>query len=1086
MPNYNCTELSLSLNDTQKQAVRKLYATFAQRIADKKEVEPTLVAQLRQELSAVLDTHKDWKDHQVMAKASKHLMVHLLHTDNNLLSLPWHIVPFDNRFIHLSKGFGTEGYPFEIFKPEKVLPLKVLIVMSIPDDLEDNRLDYEGEIKKLIEAFEPILADAEVQIDFTNDGTLATMKEKLEQNAYHILHFSGHGEYNETTKEGSLLMEDDKTFKQRKVSAKEFVEVLSLMPENRPELIVLSACESAKGFDSMTEVLHAAGVPSIVSMSQRIEDYYATFFVAALYLNIVKHLNSFQPLSRSFVLAIEDLQKEEVLRKGKRAQYLIPQLFTSQHIRNLVDYKRPEAHALKFNVYKFVTGEKSMFLEHPKGYVFVGRRKQIREAMPILQQNKAVLLRGQGGVGKTALAQYLAHRLFLNDGKIYPFMLDEKKTNIEDLSTAMIAFLDKELHDYDVRRKVQSIEKAVEKFWFLLSRIRNQGFFPLFIFDNLEAFQVDISGHFQEKHHDLRDLINDIIEHGCYPVILTSRYPVLDLNDVTEINLNEVAFGDFYRKVQTLKFYELRYKLHTDKSIIERRLAQEGTDKADFKQIMSILFDTLGGNYRALEFFDNIYHTNSHSAYETLVKLDDFRQQFIHDSIKVREQLQNNAKSLVFDKLIALLSDDERRTLQLLEPFRVPVLPEAIDMVKNVGKVLNLADVNTHLQRLFDLTLIEQHKIDDDKVEAFYVAPLVRDFLQGAKLLALDFNHKRAGDYFGECVNITKNVFDAEEAYFHYYVAKDKREVNRYGGILCKHYYDKQFFDKAYNVGKQTEDFVGEEDTDGLTLSCLGAILQMYEKLDAALSYFERTLKQSYADPRNEASTLNNIGQIYGTKRDYDTALHYLKQSLNIRRQIGDRVGEGTTINSLAIITFAQGDYDSALEYWQQSLIIAQETNNDSGEGKTMSSISQIYSVKGDYDTALSYLKRSLDIQRSIYDYKGESVTLNNIGHIYVALSDNEKALYHLEKSLIIKQQIGDYKGESEVLNSIYGIYAAQKDYNTGLIYLKKSLQVLQKISNMAGIADNLAVIGSIYWTQQRDAKCAIPYFIQAHLTMVR
>ncbi len=56
MPNYNCTKLALSLNETQKQAVRKLYATFAQRIADKKEVEPTFVADLTKALSAVYFT----------------------------------------------------------------------------------------------------------------------------------------------------------------------------------------------------------------------------------------------------------------------------------------------------------------------------------------------------------------------------------------------------------------------------------------------------------------------------------------------------------------------------------------------------------------------------------------------------------------------------------------------------------------------------------------------------------------------------------------------------------------------------------------------------------------------------------------------------------------------------------------------------------------------------------------------------------------------------------------------------------------------------------------------------------------------
>jgi CHAT domain len=547
---------------------------------------------LRQELSATLEAQKDWKNHQARAQSFQHSMVHLEHAENNLLSLPWHIVPFNNRFLYLSKGFYTEGSLLPIFEPEKVLPLKILVVIAIPDDLEEKeRLNHEREIEKIIEAFEPILADAQVEIDFANDGTLATLKEKLANNAYHILHFSGHGAYNEKNKTGELLMEDDKTFKKRRVSAKEFVEVLRLVPENCPELVLLSACESAKGFDSITEVLQKSGVTAVVSMNQRVLDYYATYFAAALYQNIVKHLKSREPLSHSFALAIEATQQEEARQQHKRGQYLIPQLFTSQHVQNLLDYQKPQSHALTYSAYKFVTGEKGMLLDFEK----------------ITDANR----------------------------------------------------------------------------------------FPLFIFDNLESFQENEGGAFAQKHHDLRDLMTDIIAQGC-PVILTSRYPVPDFPAVEAINLNEVSFGDFHRKAQILKFYELRHRLDTEGSMVQRRPTADGNDKADFRQVMELLHQTLGGNYRALEFFDHIYQTNSHAAYATLDKLDDFKQQLAQDAAQVRQDLRNadlmrdrlhsEAKALVFDNLIALWSPDELRTLQLLEPFRVPVLPEAVKMQDPLSK----------------------------------------------------------------------------------------------------------------------------------------------------------------------------------------------------------------------------------------------------------------------------------------------------------------------------------------------------------------------------------------------------------------
>lgn len=1092
MPSYSTAELHLKLSDSQTQTLNGLYKTFAQRMEDKKQVEPALINQLHQALKTVLTGQPFWQSIQKETAAFRHQMLHLVHTDNEVLTLPWHTAILDDKFIHLSKGFGTEGVVVEAFQPEKVLPLKILVVISMPDDLEETqRHDHEGEIERIIEAFNEILADAQVEIDFANDGTLTTLKEKLAQNAYHILHFSGHGVSSKKSDMGYLLMEDDKTFNKCFVDAKAFAEVLSLVPENRPELVVLSACESAKGFDSITRYLNLAGVPSVVSMNLSIYDYYATFFAAALYRNIVKHLKSREPLSRSFALAIAELRAEEAKYDEQYAQYLIPQLFTAYHIQNLVNYERPQTHALKFNAVKFATGEKQMLLEKQKGYTFVGRRAEIREAMPVLQRNGAVLLRGQGGVGKTALAEYLTTRLLLNDNKLYPFMLDEKKTNIEDLSNAMTEFLVKDLRKTAVPREASGIEKATDKFWFLFEKICEAGRFPLFIFDNLESFQTDAGGRFQEKHADLRDLIGDILAQTC-PVIFTSRYPVPDFADVTEVNLNEAAFGDFYRKAQTLTFYELRHRLDAlarDEAIstpmVHRFVRQEGADKADFKQVMSLLHNTLGGNYRALEFFDDIYRTDSHAAYATLEKLDAFQEQLakdaaqvrldLQDKDKIREKLHSDAKALVFDQLIALLSPEELQVLQLLEPFRVPVLPEAVAMQVPPTPKGELSDVEGTssnaplgvggaLSKLFDLTLIEQHEIGDDKATAYYVAPLVRDYLHaflpptpegGATALTSSaegkataitstpkesyrstppfggsggFDHKQAGDYFDKRVDITKTVDDAEEAYHHYYTAANKAQVNLYGRILCRHYFEKQIFRKAYDVGKQTEDFVGE-DTEGVILDCLGQILKLYGQLDAALPYYERNLIQSRAagDQKNEGATLNNLAGIARVKGDYDTASRYLEQSLAIMQQIGDRLSEGTTLNNISQIYQARGDYDTALCYLEQSLTIRQQIGDRSGEGTTLNNLATIAYAKGDYDTALRYLEQSLAIQQQIGDRKGESVTLNNIGQIHEARGDYDEALRYAEMDLAICQQIGDIAGLAATLNNMGGIYWKQQ-----------------------------------------------------------
>ncbi|MCK5521805.1 MAG: tetratricopeptide repeat protein, partial [Thiomargarita sp.] len=80
---------------------------------------------------------------------------------------------------------------------------------------------------------------------------------------------------------------------------------------------------------------------------------------------------------------------------------------------------------------------------------------------------------------------------------------------------------------------------------------------------------------------------------------------------------------------------------------------------------------------------------------------------------------------------------------------------------------------------------------------------------------------------------------------------------------------------------------------------------------------------------------MNNISQVFKAQGDYETALDYLQQSLQISREIGDRAVEGATLNNISTLYHAQGDYETALDYLQQSLQIRRKIGDRAGEGTT-------------------------------------------------------------------------------------------------------------------------------------------------------
>ena len=187
----------------------------------------------------------------------------------------------------------------------------------------------------------------------------------------------------------------------------------------------------------------------------------------------------------------------------------------------------------------------------------------------------------------------------------------------------------------------------------------------------------------------------------------------------------------------------------------------------------------------------------------------------------------------------------------------------------------------------------------------------------------------------------------------------------------------------------------------------------------------ERLLRQVEAiNPENQSlllSIYSQISKLYFDLANYETALNYLNQSLEIAQTIGDRSGEGTALNNLATTAYAKGDYETALSYLQQSLKIQQTIGDVSGEGTTLNNISQIYDAKGDYEMALNYLNQSLKIRQIIGDISGMATTLHNMGGIAFGKKDWELAIPYFLQSYQILQKIGSPKVKLP-LNYLYTI----------------------------------------------------------------
>jgi CHAT domain len=208
--------------------------------------------------------------------------------DPVLADLPWEFLynPAVNRFLALSVQTPLVRYMElpEVIQPVAVTPpIRVLVMISSPSDYP--ALDVEAEWKRLNESLADLISAGTIAIERLDDATLSVLQRRLRRSQYHIFHFIGHGEFDQTLQEGVLLLERDNRRGHRVGS--QYLGML-LHDHDSLRLAILNACEGARTsrqdpFAGSAQCLVQQGIPAVIAMQFEIADDVASTFAHEFY-----------------------------------------------------------------------------------------------------------------------------------------------------------------------------------------------------------------------------------------------------------------------------------------------------------------------------------------------------------------------------------------------------------------------------------------------------------------------------------------------------------------------------------------------------------------------------------------------------------------------------------------------------------------------------------------------------------------------------------------------------------------------------------------------------------------------------------
>ncbi|MGM3308193.1 CHAT domain-containing protein [Anabaena sp. WFMT] len=227
------------------------------------------------------------------------------------------------------------------------------------------------------------------------------------------------------------------------------------------------------------------------------------------------------------------------------------------------------------------------------------------------------------------------------------------------------------------------------------------------------------------------------------------------------------------------------------------------------------------------------------------------------------------------------------------------------------------------------------------------------------------------------------------------------------------------------------------------------------------ITSFEQALLgyQKIGNKAGVGKTLDYIALIYYNKKDYQQALNYYQQVLQIQRELGDGDGEKQTLTKIMNIyseqsrqLYQQGEYETALNKFQEVLSLNKKLEQKIEEGFTLNQIGMIYHTLGKYESALEYYQQSLSVLKQVSSYPVEKtpwvwIVFFNMGDIYQSLGEYDRALntYQQALNLAQKHRIGS---EVRNINAIGDIHYRLKKYDLALNFYEQALSKLKGINN--------------------------------------
>lgn len=231
----------------------------------------------------------------------------------------------------------------------------------------------------------------------------------------------------------------------------------------------------------------------------------------------------------------------------------------------------------------------------------------------------------------------------------------------------------------------------------------------------------------------------------------------------------------------------------------------------------------------------------------------------------------------------------------------------------------------------------------------------------------------------------------------------------------------------------------------------------------ASRSYLDSirsNLKGSPVEKQILAETQKMMGTFYYRIGKYDSSIYAYQQAGQLFTEMDSLLDEAKVQVNISMTYARTGDYEPAIKYATEALELFEKLNDSKGIGIAYNMIGQVYFYNNNFTRAREYFK--LYVEHSV-DSTELAGGYGNLGAAYERLQHYDSALLFVKKALALHEITGNPYGLGECHENLGAIYSATGDIKKGIDEYRKAIPYYEGVDNKAGLLQVNSNLGTLH-----------------------